>query len=237
MSCSHGGSDASGSFIRSRMLSSTALKLFSFGLRRMRRLKVLYTSSPPAMTCLLVSAWYCAVSSATVSVRRKPRGGRFWSILTRPVKSFMSLPSSSFTSITSHPRQYTRPKRSMGLGSRPSTCMAAASWSVGGRMVSRKSTSCSFSSSHSERTSPRRNLVLITTSAVTAAGLFWPTSGFFTSTMAKLCSGIAMRDHPVKWTLISSSSRRALTRARTSLRSSLISYVASRRNRLKLRSR
>ena len=39
-----------------------------------------------------MSSWYCAVSSATVSVRFSPAGGCHSSRFTRPVKSFISRP-------------------------------------------------------------------------------------------------------------------------------------------------
>mmetsp|Transcript_39424 Transcript_39424/g.66210 ORF Transcript_39424/g.66210 Transcript_39424/m.66210 type:complete len:247 (+) Transcript_39424:1608-2348(+) len=54
MSCSHSGM-AHSSFIRSRMHSRIALKLFSFGLRLMRTLNVLYTSSWPPSTVAVAS--------------------------------------------------------------------------------------------------------------------------------------------------------------------------------------
>jgi hypothetical protein len=79
------------------MLSSTALKLFSLALRRTSRLKEAYTSSPrpPAAASEFMSSWYCAVSSATVSVRRVPRGAVRSPGRVRPLKSFISLPSAS----------------------------------------------------------------------------------------------------------------------------------------------
>ena len=59
----------------------------------MTRLNVPYRSSPLAACMWLMSIWYCAVSMATVTVRLKPLGGCQSSLLTLPVKSFMSPPS------------------------------------------------------------------------------------------------------------------------------------------------
>ncbi len=56
MSCSHSGTTHS-VFIRSRIVSSTALKLFSLGLRRMMTLNVSYTSSLPYIVPVM-SCWY-----------------------------------------------------------------------------------------------------------------------------------------------------------------------------------
>ena len=47
-------------------------------------------------------------------------------------------------------------------------------------------------------------LVSMRMSAVTEAGLFWPTLGLRTSTTLKACSGIAMRAQPLNTTLSSS---------------------------------
>ena len=63
------------------------------GFRRMTRLNVPYRSSPLAACMWLMSIWYCAVSMATVNVRLKPFGACQSSLLTLPVKSFMSPPS------------------------------------------------------------------------------------------------------------------------------------------------
>mmetsp|Transcript_13354 Transcript_13354/g.25632 ORF Transcript_13354/g.25632 Transcript_13354/m.25632 type:complete len:222 (+) Transcript_13354:2556-3221(+) len=192
MSCSHSGT-AHCSFMRSRMHSRMALKLFSLGLRRITTFTVLYTSSAPVATLALASSWYCAVSSATVTVRRLPAGGPCSSALTRPVKSFISLPCSSRISTSSQPRTYFSPARSSaGRASSPSRT------SSGGTMLSKKSTSCCLSWSHSKRASPNNPLVSITMSASTCAGLVSPTFGLLTSVTANDLVGSAMRAQPLK---------------------------------------
>mmetsp|Transcript_22334 Transcript_22334/g.61747 ORF Transcript_22334/g.61747 Transcript_22334/m.61747 type:complete len:210 (-) Transcript_22334:1043-1672(-) len=200
MSRSQGGMITS-SFIKSRMLSSTGLKLFSFALRLTSRLNVPYISSAPLTRAMwFMSSWYWAVSSATVRVRKKPSGGFCSWGFTRPVKSFISLPPSSFTSMISHPLTYTKPYFSAAFGFRPPSNISATSAPLGGLMVSRNSTSCSLSSSHSARMLPLRFRVSMTMSAVTAAGLNSPTAGLRTSVILNTFSGSAMRAQPANLT-------------------------------------
>mmetsp|Transcript_23583 Transcript_23583/g.57788 ORF Transcript_23583/g.57788 Transcript_23583/m.57788 type:complete len:272 (-) Transcript_23583:2026-2841(-) len=216
MSCSHSGTTQS-LFIRSRMHSRIALKLFSLGLRRISMFNPSYTSSPCSSTRRFTSSWYCAVSSARTYTRSLPWGPP--ASFERPLKSLYSFPAPSRTSITSAPRTYLSPKRSAGLGSssRPCwgcrccpcccRCWCCALWplwkvSEGPSAAMRKSTSCCLIWSHSSRTGPRRLLRSMRTSHVTPAGFASPTLGLRTSVTASApeVTGSAMRAHPLNFT-------------------------------------
>ena len=73
--------------------------------------------------------WYCAVSSATVTVRTVPAGGPRSSIRTRPVKSFISLPSAWQGGDGSGCAWWVR-RRCSKAGAAAATCMQAGAGSA-----------------------------------------------------------------------------------------------------------
>uniref|UniRef100_A0A0A9CVZ0 Uncharacterized protein n=1 Tax=Arundo donax TaxID=35708 RepID=A0A0A9CVZ0_ARUDO len=146
MLCNHSGTTHV-SFIRSRIDSKIALKLFSFGFLLIRILNVPYTFSAPFSAVSVTSIWYCAVSNAILTVRISPLGGFHSSLFILPVKSFMSVPSSSRISITSHPRTYCNPSLSGTVDFATSSELRG---SKEGWIDSKNKTSCSFRASHSD---------------------------------------------------------------------------------------
>mmetsp|Transcript_21045 Transcript_21045/g.67859 ORF Transcript_21045/g.67859 Transcript_21045/m.67859 type:complete len:228 (-) Transcript_21045:241-924(-) len=195
-----------------RTVASTARKLFSLPRRRTSTWKVPYGSSAPLLAVRSRSAWNCAASSSSDSVRISPTP--------RPRRapssgSLSAAPASSLTATTSAPRTYVTPYRCgkeqssspravrvagapSGARGMPGFSSALVPISGGGRMVTRNTTSCSRRPSHSARTSPRNDARLTVASASTRAGTSSPTRGCPTRSTRKPDSGTAMRDHPAK---------------------------------------
>mmetsp|Transcript_59538 Transcript_59538/g.81346 ORF Transcript_59538/g.81346 Transcript_59538/m.81346 type:complete len:209 (+) Transcript_59538:2622-3248(+) len=208
MSWSQGGTawPIAALLIRSRIVSSTDLKLFSLALRRATRLRPSYASTP-----LLTSAWYCAGSRSTLNVRVSPTGpvlrvsGRIGSVSTTP--------SSSISSTTSAPRTRFTPYRSqkssstsVGIGPsvfpipplRPGVASFFAFVAVGASMANKKTTSCSRKASHSSRITPSKFCKLIEISAMTFDGTRSPRFGFPTSVTVNLVRVVAILAQPEK---------------------------------------
>mmetsp|Transcript_26057 Transcript_26057/g.65485 ORF Transcript_26057/g.65485 Transcript_26057/m.65485 type:complete len:243 (-) Transcript_26057:595-1323(-) len=211
-------------FMRARMVCSTALKLFSLGLRRTTRLMAGYTSLPPLPSLFSVmSSWYWLGSSHT-------RNTRLWPLRGTSFRSSMTSPSSSSTSMISHPRTYLTPWRTgkdamegvvpLSLGPGPGLSSAAAS--AGQSTATRNRMSCRRRRSHSSRMLPRNMPRLTVTSAMTSLGRMPPTSDFSTVVISMPRQMVAMRAHPSK-SVVPSKLRTGRTRVTTSWMSSRIS--------------